>query len=182
MRNVPVTLALFALCCGVAILGTHPALWLWPLHSDDFRWWQLVTHQFVHGNFLHLAVNMLALVSFGPTVERRMGHLCFAGCFLACGVFGGLAQQMGASQAPLVGASGSLLGLFAVYVVANPKARIVTPLLYPIPAWLALVLYAVLTLLAIHFGWVPGVAHAAHLGGMCMGLAWSTQKKTPGHC
>ena len=41
------------------------------------EWLTLVTGQFVHGGFLHLAGNMLYLWIFGNNVEDQMGHLRF---------------------------------------------------------------------------------------------------------
>ena len=36
--------------------------------------WTLITSQFLHGGFLHLAGNMLYLWIFGNNVEDRLGH------------------------------------------------------------------------------------------------------------
>ena len=38
--------------------------------ASDFRWYQLITYQFMHGSFMHVFFNMLAVFWFGPVMER----------------------------------------------------------------------------------------------------------------
>ena len=49
------------------ILGLH------YIQSPDFRPYQLVTHLFMHGGFMHLAFNMFALWMFGRILESVWG-------------------------------------------------------------------------------------------------------------
>lgn len=49
------------------ILGLH------YIGSPDFKPYQLVTHMFMHGGFLHLAFNMFALWMFGRVLENVWG-------------------------------------------------------------------------------------------------------------
>ena len=39
----------------------------------DRQWWRVITHGFVHGDYVHLAVNMFVLLSFGQFIERFFG-------------------------------------------------------------------------------------------------------------
>lgn len=41
--------------------------------SPFFRWWQPVTHLFMHGGFFHLFFNMYTLFIFGSVLERVWG-------------------------------------------------------------------------------------------------------------
>jgi len=43
---------------------------LWSPESGNFYFWQLITHQFLHGGFFHIIFNMLALLSLGGHVEN----------------------------------------------------------------------------------------------------------------
>src|SRR5438105_778121 len=52
------------------------------------RPWTFVTYTFIHGNFLHLAFNLLALFVFGPPVEERMGGGAFLAYYGLCGLGG----------------------------------------------------------------------------------------------
>ena len=41
--------------------------------SPFFRWWQPVTHLFMHGGFMHIFFNMYAVYIFGSVLERIWG-------------------------------------------------------------------------------------------------------------
>ena len=41
--------------------------------SPNFRSWQIITHMFMHGNFMHILFNMFTLFSFGPILEQSLG-------------------------------------------------------------------------------------------------------------
>jgi membrane associated rhomboid family serine protease len=41
--------------------------------SPHFRPWQIVTHMFMHGGFMHILFNMFALWMFGTSIERIWG-------------------------------------------------------------------------------------------------------------
>jgi len=181
MHRPALTWLLLTLTILVHAMGTPPALWLWPLASEEFRPYQLVTYAFTHGNWLHLFVNVLALMSFGPALERTWGRGKFLVCYTVCAVGAGLIQaSMG--EVPLVGASGALFGLFAAYVFQHPHRPILSLLLWPLPAWLVLALYVLLSALAWAFEWLTGFAHLAHIGGAATGLlfALAYNDKRPG--
>lgn len=41
--------------------------------SPQFRSWQIITHMFMHGSFMHILFNMFTLFSFGPILEQSLG-------------------------------------------------------------------------------------------------------------
>ncbi|KQS89963.1 rhomboid family intramembrane serine protease [Chryseobacterium sp. Leaf394] len=41
--------------------------------SPLFRSWQIITHMFMHGSFMHILFNMFTLFSFGPILEQSLG-------------------------------------------------------------------------------------------------------------
>jgi membrane associated rhomboid family serine protease len=49
-------------------LSQYLGLHYW--RSDYFKPWQLLTHMFMHGNFMHLLSNMFALWMFGSVLEN----------------------------------------------------------------------------------------------------------------
>src|SRR6266566_4077001 len=86
---------------------THPdwaAYVGFPAHS----YWTLLTHQFLHGGWLHIIFNMWTLWIFGDNVEDRMGPVRFAIFYLTCGTLAALTQVLANpdSTVPSVGASG----------------------------------------------------------------------------
>ncbi|HUR54381.1 MAG TPA: rhomboid family intramembrane serine protease, partial [Gemmataceae bacterium] len=70
---------------------------------------QWVTSNFVHGSFLHLLGNMIALWTFGLLVEGKVGPLVFLPLYLAIG-----AIQCGVEQAVMLGADGGSFGASAI--------------------------------------------------------------------
>jgi len=54
--------------------------------SDFFQFWQPLTHMFMHGNILHIAFNMFALVSFGSALEHFWGGKKFIFFYISCGL------------------------------------------------------------------------------------------------
>ncbi|MCL6349527.1 rhomboid family intramembrane serine protease, partial [Pectobacterium carotovorum subsp. carotovorum] len=68
-----------------AYLGLVPILVV-----EAQTYWQFFTYQFVHGDFFHLAFNMLALFFFGVPVERKIGTKEFILYYLLIGTIGGI--------------------------------------------------------------------------------------------
>ena len=80
-----------------------------------------------------------------------------------------------------VGASGSVFGVFtllACMVPHMPLQVIILPV--TISASRMLAGSAVFSLAALQFGWLPGLGHAAHLGGMLFGVLYSVVLRTRG--
>lgn len=85
------------------------------------RWYELVTHQFLHGGLMHLAMNAIGAFTFAAPVIRLLGMrngdiALFYLFFLICGVIGGLgwlaASHLGTVEAMVLGASGAVSGLW----------------------------------------------------------------------
>jgi len=136
------------------------------------RPWGAVTYLFVHGGILHLATNMLGLYIFGTAVENRMGSRTFLFYYFWCGVGAAVAAlllSLVSQQAPILGASGAVLGVAVAFALYWPDAELmVLPIPIPIKARTLVLGLAALDL--IFALWIPdGVAHEAHLGGMIFG-------------
>lgn len=152
------------------LAGNPAALWLWPAGDPNFQPWQLLTYAWSHGGALHLAINLLALLSFAPALERTWGSAYFAMFYALCAICAGLAQWAFAGDAPLLGASGALFGVFAAYVHLRPTRRVLSLIPWPTPAWQLLTLYMLGSVMAQLAGWLQGVAHVAHLAGAAVGM------------
>jgi membrane associated rhomboid family serine protease len=57
-------------------------------------YWPFLTHQFLHGGWLHIIGNMWTLWIFGDNVEDRMGSLRFAIFYLRCGFVAAMTDLM----------------------------------------------------------------------------------------
>jgi membrane associated rhomboid family serine protease len=149
-------------------------------------WITPVTSLFLHGNWAHLAGNMLFLWVFGDNVEDSMGHLRFIVFFVACGVMAAFAHALMNvdSIQPLIGASGAISGVIAAYLLLHPHVRIwglvlkVLPI--AVPAWAAIGAWIAVQIFQGFWGTESGVAWFAHLGGLLAGLALTPFFVRPG--
>src|SRR5919201_41930 len=118
------------------VFGVVPARLVEPPIGPDG--YTLLTSQFLHGGWLHLGSNMLALFIFGDNVEDRLGHFRFLLFYLLCGVAAGLTHTWAdpSSPAPAIGASGAIAGVLAAYMLMYPTARVLTLIPIFILPWL----------------------------------------------
>ncbi len=149
--------------------------------SDSFlsgAIWRPLTSMFLHGDLLHLFMNMLWLYFFGPEIERTLGTRQFVRFFLLCGFIGVLADlpfylalsdEESFRVANIVGASGAIMGLLIAYAMLNPeKEFFLFPLPFPINAR-ALVLIVVCINLVQALDARSNVSWTTHFGGMIVG-------------
>ncbi|MBL6428809.1 MAG: rhomboid family intramembrane serine protease [Maritimibacter sp.] len=145
----------------------------------------LITSQFLHSGFWHIAGNMLFLWIFGDNLEDELGHFGFLVFYLASGVGAAMVQILPdpSSGIPMVGASGAIAGVMGGYLLLFPKARvdvlfifIVFFRIFPMPAWIMLGLWFALQL--FNGATMPGdgVAYLAHVGGFIVGFVWVLPK------
>lgn len=66
---------------------------LFPIGSQFFYPWQLLTYMFLHAGWMHLISNMFGLISFGPLLEQRWGGQRFLFFWLVCGFGAGLLYE-----------------------------------------------------------------------------------------
>ena len=136
------------------------------------RPWGVVTYLFVHGGILHLATNMLALYMFGTAVETRMGSRSFLFYYMYCGISAALfclLLSLFSHQAPVIGASGAVLGVAVAFAMYWPEAEILV-LLIPIPIKARTLVLGLVVLDLVFALLIPdGIAHEAHLGGALAG-------------
>jgi membrane associated rhomboid family serine protease len=127
---------------------------------------------------------MLFLLIFGAALELQIGGLAVLVVFLMSGAFaaGVFALMTGVTSSPLVGASGAVSGIMALYCIMNwgRPERYFYWLFLPfrgfmgfvfLPAWVGLLMWA-LNDMAGYLSTVNelgGVAHTAHLGGELAG-------------
>ncbi|HET9857521.1 MAG TPA: rhomboid family intramembrane serine protease, partial [Chthoniobacterales bacterium] len=134
------------------------------------EFWRLFTALFLHYNLLHLAFNLFALYVLGPPLERTIGAVRFAACYLVAGV-GSTAGVVLLTllkivrPAELVGASGCVMGIVGAWAgflvrhrhVWQAKQRLLNILLIIVIQ----VLFDIST---------PQVSTSAHLCGLVTGF------------
>jgi len=130
----------------------------------------LVTYIFLHGNWVHLFINCIALAGAGIIVERDIGHLRYLAAFMAAGFVAGLTYTAlhPGSSVPLIGASGAVFGVIAILFLLMPF-KITYALVIPLPS---IAVGLMLSLVELYSLWVPtdvNIAHDAHIGGFVLG-------------
>ena len=160
--------------------------------SAEFRWWQPLTHMFMHDGFFHIFFNMYSLVIFGMVVERALGTRKFLLFYFVAG-FGAVALHFGvqylqlqeiikanpgldpqyvyAAVPGILGASGAIYGILVGFAMLYPQARltlIFPPITLDAKWWVAI--FIVIEFIASIGGSRVGIAHLAHLGGALFGF------------
>lgn len=133
--------------------------------------WRLITPVLLHGGLMHIAFNMYALFSIGPSLERYYGHGRFLLLYLIGG-FAGNALSFVLSPNPSLGASTAVFGLVAaetVFIFKNKN-------LFGVRARSMLINLGLIILINISFGLSAGsgIDNWGHLGGLAGGVifAW----------
>jgi len=171
---VSYSMAILAACVFVSLLSliapsfVYGYLALNPIYVMQ-RPWTLVTHMFVHANFDHLFWNMLFLFFFGVELERRVGGTRFLEIYMLSGLAAALGQML-VSTGTLLGASGALYGVLGCLAIIAPEIRILLFFIIPLRIQYAVVLFAFMDFLMMGTG--DSIAHAAHLTGLLVGLAF----------
>ncbi len=149
-------------------------LGLWPVESEHFRPYQIVTHMFTHGGISHILFNMFGLWMFGKILENVWQAKRFLFFYLACGLGAALThiavdyfhykdlfaytdyltsdgqadlayQLLQSRIGPTIGASGAVMGIFAAFAYTFPNTELYI-MFIPVPVKAK---WAVLGLVAI---------------------------------
>ena len=54
--------------------------------SPNFHLYQILTHMFMHGDWMHILFNMIALWSFGSAIEQTLGQKKYLTLYFVCGI------------------------------------------------------------------------------------------------
>ena len=193
--NAPVVLWLVGLTCLPEVLLTllesnlfgggefrrqvllHGAFWNgllsgWtPIYSFQ-REAMFVTYAMLHGGFLHLIGNMIAILALGGIAVARIGQRGFLLLYVISAIGGGFGFAiLSNSDAPMVGASGAVFGLIGAWKFWEWQMRqhlgnSMRPL------WRSLIGLLLLNLVL----WIALsglVAWEAHLGGFIAGVLFA---------
>lgn len=138
----------------------------WGTATVNGDWWRLVSAAFIHIGFLHLAMNMAALVYVGAFLEPLIGTRRFIFSYFLTAVGGGLLSTYVHPDTVSAGASGAIFGMFGVML------SLLTTRLIPADIRKRLLLlmgfYVVYNLL---YGMKDGIDNAGHIGGLLSGFA-----------
>ncbi|MCX2839618.1 rhomboid family intramembrane serine protease [Salinimicrobium sp. MT39] len=75
---------------GSQVLGdqAYQLFSLWFIENDNFQFWQVVTHMFMHdpSSIFHILFNMYALWAFGSPIEQVLGKNKFLFFYFSAGI------------------------------------------------------------------------------------------------
>jgi len=132
---------------------------LYGIAVNDGQYYRLLTVALVHGGWVHLICNMLALFSIGTPIENFYGKNKYVFILLTSLIAGSLASYLfNPLNTYAVGASGMIFGLFGALAVTGKR--------------MGANLKEASTLIAVNLAipfLIPGIDWKAHLGGLIGG-------------
>jgi len=194
-RSLPIVNLTIIVACSV--------VWLYEVSLEEYEFndfiynfglvpvevfskpYQLFTHMFLHGSWLHIIGNMWFLWVFGDNVEDRLGKFKYLLFYVLSGFGAAVIQSLvsfltGAVHVPMVGASGAISGVLGAYLYLFPHARILAlvpifffltfmelPAVFFIGMWVFIQI--INGLITLPFTDMGGVAWFAHIGGFFVG-------------
>jgi len=170
--NVAVFVAMAMATAGVSLTEpTMQQLVQWGANFGPLtlsgQWWRLVTYMFVHGGFLHIALNMWCLWYLGPLCEGLYGPWTYLGLYFISGIAGGVVSVGWHPSGPSVGASGAIFGLAGALIASFKLGEFSLP-----RAAISSVLRTLVVFVAFNLIWGFSSAttdNGAHLGGLLAG-------------
>jgi membrane associated rhomboid family serine protease len=126
------------------------------------EWWRLVTSMFLHGGFLHIALNMYSLYFVGSILEHVIGRWRFLLLYLASGVAGSAGALAWSPSTPTVGASGAIFGVLGALFILERRGNIATE---------GQIAGLIVLNLVITFAFSSYISVGGHVGGLIGGVA-----------
>jgi membrane associated rhomboid family serine protease len=148
-----------------------------PLFVSKF--WAIISYNFFHSGFVHLAFNMIALYYIGRLFSTFFNQKKLFSVYLLGGIFGGVVFVLSYNLLPflvgqntfLVGASASIMALLFATVTYQPYMVIRLALFGNVKLWHIALLYLFLDLIQLPVENTGG--HLAHLGGALFGFIYT---------
>lgn len=149
-------------------------------YSKNKKWWIVLSHGFIHADFLHLFFNMYVLYIFGPALEyffinsSEIGGFYYVGFYLLGIIFSTLPSIIKNHNNPnyrSLRASGAVSSIVFAYIIIYPLRElglILIPGLF-LPGFI----FGVLYLIAEHYlskKQYSNIAHDAHISGSLFGV------------
>ena len=173
-----VTAAVSIVCFNKYQLFEHLSLKPYRVVQHQ-EWWRIITHGFVHADWIHLLVNMFTFWSFGGYIETAFEYLGFGKWAFLTLYFGGmiaasisdLIRYRNAEWYTSIGASGAVSAVLFAAIFLIPWDKILLFAVIPIPGILFGVLYlAYCQYMARQGG--DNINHNAHFYGAVFGFVF----------
>jgi membrane associated rhomboid family serine protease len=178
LSSYPVTAGLMAVNIVVFILELVPGLevkfWganIGPLTITG-QYWRLFTAGFLHGDILHIALNMWCLWSLGRLSERLFGRWQTFAIYMVTGVGGALLSIASKPEHSELGASGAIFGIVGAVMAGVKFGDLNISAGEKRAIFSSVVSFAVINFVlgASSVGMFANVDNMCHLGGFVTGL------------
>lgn len=143
------------------------------------RPWTLITHMFLHEEFMHFAINMLYLYFFGHLLKNFIGNRRILAVYILSGLMGFGFYMISGLLFPgsigiyVLGASAAVMGLVVASAVYAPRYGVHLLLLGRVE--LRFIAGALVLLDLLSLGHANTGGHLGHLGGALMGALFIYQ-------
>lgn len=141
----------------------------------DLEWWRLITAGFLHGGFLHIAMNSWVLWDLGPQIDEVFGSYRYLVIYFVATILGFAGSLLWIPAIPSLGASAGISGLVGAMIglgtrekhslIGRERGRYVQ--------WAVLIL--------VQGFIIPGIDNAAHIGGFAGGFIVAYLAGSKGH-
>ena len=154
---------------------------LWPPAVERRKQYdRLLTHGFIHADWMHLLFNMITLWSFGSAVERvfsewitPVGFVLFYLSAIVIAILPTYIRHRQDANYRSLGASGGVSAVLFAFILFDPWSKlIIFPIPVPIPAFLFAILYIGYSIWMDRRGG-GNVNHSAHLWGAAYGVLFT---------
>lgn len=180
LLRAPASLLLLAANIGVSFAAFGNQELMGKLLFDVGRmrrnneWYRMVTSGFIHGDPMHLLMNMLGLYFLGMPLEQIVGTAAFVAIYTGSLLGGSLwtwMEHFRDMNYRALGASGAISGVTTAIAMFAPFATLYLFFALPMPLIVFAGCYIAWSAWASTSGVRDGVGHAAHLGGALAGIA-----------
>ncbi len=154
---------------GQVFVGINPsveqAALLKSAVLEEGQWWRAITTGLMHGGWLHILFNGMALYSLGRVIVALMSPALLTIVFLLTVISGSLASLYFGAAPLSVGASGGILGCLGFLLVVCEKFKVELPNYLRMSCIQSTIVIALFGLLGSSF-----IDNAAHAGGFVGGV------------
>lgn len=151
---------------------------MWKVNTPCFKPFQLFTYMFIHGDFMHIFFNMLALTFMGPILEEFWGTKKFLLFYMITGIGAGIFniiidRLLGVGGfSVMMGASGAVYGILTGFGLTFPnmEMRLLIPPISIKAKYMVFILGAIAIVMGFSNKAGDNTAHFAHLGGIVVAM------------
>lgn len=186
-----ITIVIVIVTVGISLLAFRKQELLYRFDLSPYnlvhkkQYYRIFSHAFLHNDYMHLAINMLVLYSFGTGIEKIFGNLeqqgvIFSGPFyfvllylisIAIASLTTVSRYKDNSEYSAVGASGAVSAVVFTYIFFAPWQKIYFYMVLPIPGIVFGILYL---LYSSYMGRrnKDNINHSAHFWGAVVGFIY----------